>query len=175
MGKGLPRSHSRGVPLEKPIIKQTISISALAFTVDGASGVGFGTVLIGDFPEGNILFLGAVAYMSVAGPGGDAGLVDAWEGDYGIGTIPTADGDLGDAGDDDIIPSTALAGATAEVSPRTRGVSTSSECGVIFDNTDGSLEMNLNVLVDDDDISADGIAFTATGELHISYTMLGDD
>lgn len=175
MGKGLPRSHSRGDPQKQEIIKQVFTVNALALTVDGASGVGFGTVVIGDFPEGNILLLGAVAYMALSGPGGDAGLVDTWVGDFGIGTIPTADGDLGDLGDDDIIPSTALAAATAEVGPRTRGVSTATESGVVFDNTDNSLEMNLNVLVDDNDISADGIAFIATGELHVAYIMLGDD
>ena len=63
--------------------------------------------------------------------------------------------------------------AVAEVSPRTLGFSTAN--GAIFNNTDGSLELNLNVLVDDADIDADDIPCTADGELFIAYIMLGDD
>ena len=46
---------------------------------------------------------------------------------------------------------------------------------MILDNTDGSLEINLNLLIDDADISADGIPITADGEFQILYTMLLDD
>ncbi len=174
MGKGLPRSHSRGDALTKEIIKQTFVANALAVNVDGASGVGFGSVVLGDFPEGNILFLGAVSYMQVSGPGGDAGLSDTFDGDYGIGTTPADDGTITNA-DVDLIPSTLTPAATAEVGVRTRGASTTTLSGVVLDNTDGSLEINVNVLVDDASISADGIPMTITGELQISYIMLGDD
>lgn len=174
MTKGLTRSLSRGPALKQHMLKQTFVAKALAFTVDGLSGVGFGTVVLGDFPEGNILFHGAIGYMSFAGPGGSADLDDNWEGDYGIGTTPAADGTLTNA-DVDLLPSTALAAATAEVSPRTRIPSTDALNGVILDNTDGSLEINLNVLVDDANIGADGIAITADGEFQILYTVLLDD
>lgn len=173
MVKGLARSLSRGDALKQPITKQTFVAKDLALTVAGASGVGFGSVVLGDFPEGNILFLGATAYMAFSGPtSGD--LVDTWEGDFGIGTTPAGDGTLS-AGDIDLIGSTALAAATAEVSPRTRGISVNADSGEIHDNTDGSLEINLNLLVDDADISANGIVFTADGECTVAYIMLGDD
>ncbi len=174
MGKGLPRSLSRGDPTRQEIIKQTFALNAVAVNIDGASGVGFGTVVVGDFPEGNILFLGAVSYLAISGPGGDAGLVDAFEADYGIGTTPMSDATIS-TGDEDIIQETAVAGATAEVGPRTRGTHLAADTGEIHDNTDNSLELNLNILVDDDDISADGIAFTVTGEFTLLYSVLMDD
>lgn len=174
MGKGLPRSHSRGgfAGAAKPF--NVYRASALPITVDGASGVGWGTAVLGDFPEGNILFLGAVAYMTFTGPT-SANLGDTWSGDFGIGTTPADDGTIS-VGDVDIIPSTAVGPAVAEVSPRTRGTQADGAlAGQVFDNTDGSLELNLNLLIDDADIGADGIAMTADGVLLISVSVLGDD
>ena len=108
--------------------------------------------------------------MQFTGPtSGD--LDDNWQGDYAVGTTPADDGTLSGA-DVDIIPSTALAAATAEASPRTRGANATS---AIFDNTDGSLELNLSVLVDDVNIGANGLAFLANGEVDLAYTILGDD
>lgn len=173
MGKGLPRSMSRGNPLKQEIIRQTFVVDDATLTVDGATGVGFGSVVIGDLPAGNILLLGAVSYMQFTGPTA-AGLTDTWEGDYGIGSTPASDATITN-GDVDIIPSTAIAAATAEASPRTRGVSTTSLNGAILDNTDGSLELNLNLLVDDASISADDINMTVNGELILLYAVLGDD
>lgn len=169
MTKGLQRSISRAPKARAAIIRQTIGFSSAAVVVDGATGVGFGSFVIGDFPEGNIHLLSAQAYAQFTGPG-SASVSDTWEGDYGIGTTPASDGTI-TAADVDIIASTALAAATSEVSPRTRGTGT----GGIFDNTDGSLEINLNLLVDDAHIGADDLTFLATGELYISYMVLGDD
>jgi len=156
------------------IIKKHITVASLTFDVAGATGVGFGSVVIGDFPEGNVLMLGAVSYMQFSGPGGDAGLVDTWVGDYGIGTTPASDGTIS-VGDEDIIAETALAAATAEVGLRTRATGATATNAAVFDNTDGSLEINVNLLIDDASIRADDITFTLIGDLHISYIMLGDD
>lgn len=172
MTKGLLRSLGRAPEIKQKVVKKTIAVTALAMNVDGATGAGDGQVVIGDFHEGNILLLGAVAYFQFSGPGGDAGLTDTWAGDYSIGTTADAGDDLTGT-DANIIPTTALAAATAEVSPRTRSASTAT--GAILDNTDGSLEINLNLLVDDANISADDIGFTVDGEIHIAYIILGDD
>ena len=174
MTKGLERSLSRGDALKKGAVKDIFVLNAAAITIDGATGIGVGTIVLGDFPEGNVLFLGATGYISIAGPGGDADLVDTWEGDYGVGTTPADDATI-TAGDIDIVGSTALGPAVAEVSPRTRGISVNADTGEVHDNTDGSLELNLNVLIDDADISADGIVCSATGEITVAYMMLGDD
>lgn len=175
MGKGLPRSLSRGNPLKQEIIKQSIEIDAsLSFT--GATGVIVRQqAVIGDFPEGNILFLGATAYLKLTGPT-SANLTNDFEGDFSVGTVPNADTDLADAGEADIIASTAIGPATAEATAVTRGVGGGTLSGVIFDNTDGSLEINLNVLLDADEVTdAQTVAIRAQGVLHIAYIMLGDD
>lgn len=176
MGKGLSRSMSRGAPLRQEIIKQTITVRDVEVTVSATgSAIGFGSAVIGDMPEGNILFLGAVAYMQLSGSGSDANLVDDFEGDFGIGTTPADDATI-TAGDVDIIQSTALPAATAEVGVRTRGTSLPADAGEIHDNTDGSLELNLNVLVDAADITDDeSVVLTANGELQLVYVMLLDD
>jgi len=173
--KGLIRSLRRGRPLDQIITKLKLHPRREnTFTVDGAAGVGFGSLVLGGLPEANILLLGAVGYMAISGPGGDAGLVDAWNGDFGIGTTPASDGTI--TGDDvNVIGSTAIGPAVAEAAPRTRGETTVPIVPVILDNTDGSLELNLNVLVDDADISADGILFTVDGDLWVSFVTLGDD
>lgn len=170
--KGLPRSRSRGPQAFSPIIKTTVKATNVAVSVAGTSGVGWGTAVIGDLPEGNILLLGAVAYFTFTGPT-SASLSDTFDGDYAIGSAPTGDATLSGS-EVDIIQSTALGAATAEVSPRARGTSTGATAGVILDNTDGSLELNLQLLIDDADISGT-VAMTATGVLHLSYIVLGDD
>jgi hypothetical protein len=171
MGKGLPRSMRTGAQAAKQtIMKTVVRVRNVPVTVDGLTGIGFGTVVIGDLPQGNILFLGATAYMQFQGPT-SANLVDTWTGNFSIGTAPTADATLSGA-EIDIIPSTALAAATAELSPRTRGVLATA---AIFDNTDDSLELNLNVLVADASIDANGVILTANGELALLYAVMLDD
>lgn len=172
MGKGLPRSMSRGAAQRQEVIKQNFVISGtVAVTATGAA-VGWGTAVIGDLPKGNILLLGAVAYVQLAGSGADANLDATWDGDFSIGTAPTADVTLSGA-EIDIIGSTALGAATAEVSPRVRAVNATQ---AIFDNTDNSLELNLNVLVDAANI-VDGatVNLTASGVLQLAYIVMLDD
>jgi hypothetical protein len=177
MAKGLPRSLSRGNPQLQEVIKQTFTINDTV-TITGVEGaVDAGELVIGGLPEGNILLLGAVSYVKVDG-GTDANIINNWNGDYAIGTVPNSnDVDVGDAGEADIIPSTPLdAGASDKATPLTRGVSTTTLSGVIFDNTAGDLELNLNILIDDNVITdtEDGV-FTVTGHLHLAYIVLGDD
>lgn len=168
MGKGLPRSRARGEPARNPIVKQFVEVSAIAISVAGTTGVGWGTAVIGDLPEGNILFLGAIAYLQFNSA--DADITATYDGDYSIGTAATADATLADA-EVDIVPSTALGAATAKLSPRVRGANATQ---VMLDNTDGSLELNLNLLIDDATIS--GTAdMTATGFVQLAYIVLGDD
>lgn len=171
MSKGLPRSLSRGGN-KSSVRRLDLKFKDVAISVAGTSGVGWGTAVIGDLPEGNILLLGAVAYAQFTGPT-SANLVDTFDGDYGIGSTPADDATITN-GDVDIIQSTALGAATAEVSPRARGTSTGATAGVVLDNTDGSLEVNLNLLIDDANISGT-VAMTATGVLFLSYVVLGDD
>ena len=175
MAKGLPRSHAHRPKSEQNMVKHHIPLSHSIDSVTVTTAKGFGSVVIGDFPEGNILLLGAVSNVQVSGPGGSADLSDTWAGDYGIGTTPMSDATISTA-DEDLIPETALAAATAEVSPVTRAVALSASAGVVFDNTDGSLEINLNLLVDAADQGDDKtVAMAVTGDVWLSYVVLGDD
>lgn len=173
MSKGLQRSINRGDQAKAGVLKKTFLASDLAISVVGATGVGFGSAILGDFPEGNIVFLGAVSYMTFAGGGADANLGDTWQGDYGIGTTPMSDATMS-TGDEDLIVETAIAAATAEVSPRTKGIYLEADVGQMHDNTDGTLEINLNLLIDDADIGGTS-PITVNGELTILYAVLGDD
>lgn len=168
--KGLPRSMSRGSPQRQEVIKQVIKFNAVAIQLDGATGVGWGSAVIGDMPEGNILILGAVAYAQFSKVAA-TGVQDTFDGDYGIGSTPASDATI-TAADVDIVASTPLGAATAGVSPRVRSVGAAQ---AIVDNTDGSLEINLNLLIDDANISADNQDLAVTGELHLAYIVLGDD
>lgn len=176
MSKGLLRSQSRANPLLAKILKQTIAVQDLAISVSSiTTGPGAGTAVAAGFPEGNILFLGAVANLTFSGPGASADLVDTWEGDFSVGSAPLAGVTIGTT-EEDLVVETPIAAATAEVSPATRGTSLAADCGEILDNTAGTLEVNLSLLIDAADIG-DGttVAMTATGAIHLSYVMLGDD
>jgi hypothetical protein len=167
--KGLIRALSRGPAQNQAVRRQRVKLNALAIRTSGAAGVGFGTAVIGDLPAGNILFLGAAAYLQFTKL--DAGTIATFDGDYSVGSAATADASLTGA-EVDIIPSTALGAATAGVSPMARGVNSTQ---TMLDNTDGSLELNLNLLIDDASVSADDQDFTVTGYVDLVYSVLGDD
>jgi hypothetical protein len=169
MSKGMPRSLARSNPQQQPIRRQRVKLNDLAIRTTGASGVGFGTAVIGDLPAGNILFLGAAAYMQFTKT--DAGTIATFDGNYSVGSAPTADNALSGA-EVDIIPSTALGAATAGLSPNVRGVNATQ---VMLDNTDGSLELNLNLLLADASVSADDQDFTVDGILDLVYVVMLDD
>lgn len=178
MVKGLARSLGRGTALQAQIIKQSVSLVGLTVDITGGAGVvDPGEIFIAGLPEGNILLLGAVVSDLIVSAV-DADVLIDWAGDFGIGTIPNADADLGDAGDDDIIASTALLADTGtKATLAQRAVSTQSEHALIIDNTAGALELNFNLLVDDNFITdaAVGTFTLLQGRLDLAYIMLGDD
>lgn len=173
MPKGLSRSLARGRALKKPIINQTIRVNTLVTATAAATGVGFGNVALAAFPEGNVLFLGAVANLRFSALGANAtNAIAAFNGDYSIGSGADADGTLSGA-EVNLVASTALGPAVARVTPFARG---SGATQVVLDNTARTLNMNLNVLVDAADITdATSVTLTVEGTLDIAYVMLGDD
>lgn len=172
--KGFPRSMSRANPQKQQIRKVTIPVKALALSVVGAAGVGFGSSVIGGLPQGNLLYLGAVSYLKFTKSAADANAIATFAGNFAIGTAPNANAQLSDASDADLIPSTAIAAAVAGVTTLIRSASTDALGGGVIDNTDGSLELNLNMLVDDASISGTA-AFTVDGVVTIAFIVLGDD
>lgn len=170
MSKGLPRSMANAPASAAAVRKVTVPVRALTLNVaDGAPG--FGTAVIGSLPQGNLLYLGAVSYMQFATA--DADVTATFDGDYSIGTTATADNVI-TGSDADIVPSAAMGAATAKLSPVVRSASTDALGGMVIDNTDGSLELNLNVIIDDAAISG-AAAFTVEGSVEIAYIVLGDD
>lgn len=170
--KGLQRSLSRGPKATKDVnVARLVVDESLSFT--GATGAAvFATAPLAGLPEGNILLLGSVANLTFTGPG-SANLTDDFQGDYALGTVPTADNDLADSGEADLIASTAIPAATTEVSANVRATNATQ---AIIDNTAGDKEINLNVLLDADEVTnAQTVAVAVTGTVDIAYIVLGDD
>jgi hypothetical protein len=149
-----------------------IPINHLVTVADGAPGAG--TVVLRKLPQGNLLFFGAVAYIKFTNVASN--LIATFAGDFSIGTTPDANGALATT-DVDLIASTELLAADG-VTARHRAVTTNTSgviaSPVLFDNTDRSLEANLNVLIDDASISG-AASLRATGMLFLALMKLGDD
>lgn len=172
MAKGLQRAIRRGPDEGAPAYSRRITVVNKTIDVTAtADAEGLGTLVIGDFPQGNILWLGGVARFKIDGPGDSDDLSNTWEGDYAVGTAVSTGGSAGA----ELIASTALAAADDEAGVYTRGVSTSLGA-TVYDNTDGSLEINLNVIVDAADITDDAtVTLTVNGTLDYAFLVLGDD
>lgn len=171
MTKGLQRSLSRGPKATKDVVRIKLALNeALTFT--GSTGVAvFATKIIDLLPEGNLLYLGGVSNLTFTGPT-SANLANDFQGDYAIGTSPTADTTLNGA-EVNLIASTAIPAATNEVIANVRATNAAQ---AILDNTDGSMEVNLNVLLDADEVTnAQSVVVTVTGTVDLVFIVLGDD
>jgi hypothetical protein len=173
MAKGLPRSLGRSAALQSAVKKLTIPLRSVPVVVTSTGiAIGWGTSVISGLPEAHLRVMAVACSMTLSGNGADANLSDTWAGDFGIGTTPANDATI-TAGDVDLIASTALAAATAEVSPT---VVVANGVDLILDNTDGLLEVNLNVLVDAADIVDDqSVTLTADGVVEITVITMLDD
>lgn len=168
MPKGLQRTLDRAALKGGTLRPHVIPFEVDVTVTDGDPG--FGSAVIQGLPAGNIALFATVVYLTVEDTAGELE-ADDFEGDFAIGTAATVDGDVGDAGEANIIASTALEAADSGVSPRTRATNSTAQ---MIDNTDGDLEMNLNLLIDDADIAAE-VTLKATGEIHLVYAVMGDD
>lgn len=172
--KGLPYSRSRGRKLDSAIVKDRIDLTGRTVTVSATgAAVGFGSAVIHDFPQGNILLLGIGGSIGFTGSGSDSNLTDTWSGDFGIGSTPAGDATITGA-DVDIMASTAIGAATSEAIALARYVEAHGD--TILDNTDGSLEVNLNLLIDAANIVDDSsVDITLSGAVDLAYIVLYDD
>jgi hypothetical protein len=163
---------SRGTPIRQEILKLVFPVRNLTFNITGvATTIMFASLPIGRLPEGDVSILGAASYFAISGPGGSANLTDTWDGSMAIGTAATADNALAGA-EVNIIPSTALGAAVAEVHSRLRAVNATP---FIIDNRAGNLNLNLNVLVNADAVTAaQTVTFNVNGELTLLLAVLGD-
>lgn len=169
--KGLPRSTRRASQAIASVVKRVVPLRNFPIVVAGATGIGFGSGVVMDLPEGNILLLGLVANLTFSKSAGATGVQDTWDGDFGIGTTPASDATI-TGGDVDLIASTATGAATAGVSPVKRATQATQS---IIDNTANDLEINLNLLIDDANISADAQTIYVNGDLVVAYIVMSDD
>lgn len=160
---GLTGAKSRKSRLgdgDNPALKDVININApfskiLTVTSTGAAA-GFGSVQLASLPKSELWYLRGRLYVafqeepSVALP--TANLSDTWSGDFSIGTLKNADADLADAGDADLVASTARDVATAGGFARAAFDMTLLN-NTLIDNNNGSKGVWLNLLVDALDIA----------------------
>jgi hypothetical protein len=129
----------------------TIEVNRLPVTVAAAgAGVGFGTAVLGALPTGFLCITQTKA--SLAFSTSDTDLAATFNGDFSVGSAPDADGALAGA-EIDVVPSTSMGPAVARVTPAATGRRAVGSGALFLDNTAGSLELNLNVLVDAADIT----------------------
>ncbi len=173
MAKGLARSLSRGSALADHIVsKLRIPLDITVTVTAVTTAVGFGSTVIAGLPEAHLKILAVACLVDVSGPVGSADLTDTWEGDFGVGTTPASDATIS-AADEDLITETALGAAVAEVAPT---VVVADGVDLVLDNTDGSLEVNFNLLIDAADIVDDAVVImTVTGVVEITYITMLDD
>jgi hypothetical protein len=140
---------------------------SVAVTDPGSANAPF-TAVVGDFPEGNIVFLAGIGYFTLTRV--STGLAATFAGNISLGSAPTADATLNGA-EVDLLPSTALQAAVAGVSTGNR---LASSTAAVLDNTDGSLEINLNGFIADASISATD-AFLLDANFALLYAVVMDD
>lgn len=170
--KGMERSLSRGRPQVSPITRFRIPVKAKQFNVtDVAAAAGWGTFVAGGLPEGNVLMLGAVAYLDLTVVSG--GITATFAPTISMGTAATADNALAGA---EINIAAAQAGTVAVASKSTasRVASAAAESGVMHDNTAKTLNVNVNVTIADAGITANGV-LQADGYIDVACIVLGDD
>lgn len=180
MGKGLPRSLAQAalqntVRPNSPVVTRRYPINHTFNVAAAGAGNGAGTVVIGDFPEGNILVLGRAAQLAFSTT--SANITNAtYTPTFAFGTTPDADVNLASpTSDSDLMSARANTIAAGKVSPATNHFQGSDVVALALNNRDGSLEVNLNVTVPAADIAdASSAPFTATGFFEMTFAVLGD-
>jgi hypothetical protein len=150
-------------------VRQTkLTLAAVQVSVVGATGVGFGGTQIYDFPKGQIHVLGVTAALAFdfAGTSITATAVIS----FGLGTAVAANGNLNDATDIDLLPSTNSAAAVAGI---TAAKGASLVTSAQFDGRTTAKDMFLNLNVPDANIGETDIV-KATGTIVITWVDLGD-
>jgi hypothetical protein len=150
----------------------TLDDVAIALT-DEAGVVAYGGLKVYDFPAGAIVFLGATADLAVTKS--SAGVNATWDGDFGLGTVTASNNATLASTEQNLIPTTATPQAV-DGATTAKGLSTSTESGVVFNGTSTAIDAFLNVLVDDADHDVTGTACNLifNGTITLVWANLGD-
>ncbi len=153
-----------------------LTCTATPITIADDAGVAqYGGVKIYDFPLGAICTMGVVVGGALTlGVTGTIGAT--WEGDVALGTATASTGSTLTGTEADIMPSVAIAAATAKVGT-VKAVSVANaltESGARWlDGTTTAKDLYLNFVVDDAETHTAGTG-TFTGTVTINWIYLGD-
>lgn len=152
-------------PVRKTILRlNAFSVATVDHTTDGASG----SAKLYDFPEGAITILGAVVNLTTLKSG--SGLAATAALVHALGTVAAnADDDLADAGEGDIIASTAGTLSSSAGSFKAHR----SAAPAVFDGHTTAVDLRLNVAVVDAGTSANA-AVLYTGTVEVTWLNAGD-
>jgi hypothetical protein len=172
MAKGIPRSLSRSKVSGFQNMKASLDNAPLSVSAAGVD-IGFGSLSVDDLvlPEGDIIVLGIVANLSFTSE--DANIDETWSGDFSIGTASTDDADLVDDAEANLLPSTAIGPAVADVIASARYSAVPVEASQILD-LDAPSPIKINMLVDAADITdASTGVINVSGGISIAFVKLG--
>lgn len=159
-------NQARILNLRVPV-RKLITVNA----VGAAVGFGF-AALDGKVPKGDFIVLGGVANLRFEESPLSANIIDTWSGNFSLGTVGTVDVDVADAGEANILASTAIGPAVAGVLARARYAITGILAPVNNNALNGGLFLNL--LINAADIT-DGTTPTVlvTGSISLGLLPLG--
>lgn len=165
--------YGKGEVLRKTVL--TFTATPVTITDDAAVAQYGGTGLIYTFPEGLICTLGAVVSGSIT-LGTTGTVINTWAGDIALGTVTATTGATLVGTEANIMPSVAIAAATAKVAavPAVSVATALTESGARWlDGTTTPVPVFLNLVVDDDATHTSGTG-TFTGVVTLLWTQIGD-
>lgn len=143
---------------------------------DNPGVTAFTTALLATLGEGEVMFLGSVADLTLArGKGTSVGLSDTFRATIGLGTVAADNSATLSSTEQDLIPTTAATQAAAASAPA-KAISTSTEAPKIFDGTATPKAINLNVVINDADHDVTSVpsSLLVSGKITLTYVVLGD-
>jgi hypothetical protein len=164
------------VLIDGPVRKVTLTCAITPIVITDEAGQGqFGPVKVYDFPEGLLLFLGAVIDGSFTVD--DSEMTDTFDGDVALGTAAAADAQGQDGTTDDLLQTTAMTQAIAQVAncDAVTIATKLTESGARWhDGTATAKDMYLNFEIDDQAAHITGTG-SFTGAIQFAYIILGDN
>lgn len=165
-GFTVQRQHEIG-NLHTVVLKATNV--AVAMT-DEAGVVAYGGVKFFDFPVGGINILSCLSDMDLTKS--SAGVIDAWDGDFAIGTVTASNNATLTSTEANVIASTATPQAVSGATTA-NGLNTAA---VYLDGTGTAVDLYYNLLVDDadHDVTTTPCNLILNGTITLTYLLQGD-
>lgn len=144
--------------------------------VDHAATVAYGSLKFFTFEKGQINIVGAVANLVVTKT--SAGVVDAWNGDFGVGSVAADNSATLASTEQNVIPTTATPAATGTGSGA-GGAHTTAKgkltTAALLDGSVTAVDLYLNMLVDDanQDVTTTPCNLIVNGTITLTYANNG--